>query len=84
MDPDPSVSIGFILLVPFVFVLNLIIAGVLFYVKKEEHAIVFLINSLSASIIMFYIFDQGIDSYQNKRSEEWTFQKTDTTFSLIS
>jgi hypothetical protein len=35
MDPDPSVSIGIIILVPLVFVLNVIIAGVLLC-KKER------------------------------------------------
>ncbi len=83
MDPDPSVSIGIILLVPFVFVLNLIIAGVLFYAKKKEYSRVFLVNSVTASIIMFYLFGKGIDRHQNKILEQWTFQKADTTFSLI-
>lgn len=83
MDPDPSVSIGIILLVPFVFVLNLIIAVVLFFAKKREYSKVFLINSVIASIMMFYLFGEGIDRYQNKRLEQWTFQKVDTTFSLI-
>lgn len=83
MDPDPSVSIGIILLVPFVFVLNLIIAGVLFFAKKKEFSRIFLINSVIASIIMFYLFGEGIDRHQNNRLEQWTFQKADTTFSLI-
>lgn len=83
MDPDPSVSIGIILLVPFVFVVNLVIAGILFLVKKREYSKVFLVNSIIASIIMFYLFGKGIDRYQNKRLESWTFQKADTTFSLI-
>lgn len=83
MDPDPSVSIGIILLVPFVFVLNLIIAGVLYYAKKKEYSSIFLINSVTASIIIFYLFGKGIDRHQNKRLEQWTFQKADTTFSLI-
>ncbi|HLO72670.1 MAG TPA: hypothetical protein VK164_01925 [Flavobacterium sp.] len=83
MDPDPSVSIGIILLVPFIFVLNLIIAGVLFYAKKKEYSRIFLVNSVIASVIMFYLFGKGIDRHQNKRLEQWTFQKADTTFSLI-
>jgi len=82
MDPNPSVTIGIILLVPFVFVLNLIIAGVLFYAKKKEYARIFLINSVTASILVFYLFVKGIDRHQNKRLEQWTFQKADTTFSL--
>lgn len=83
MDPDSSVSIAIILLIPFVFVLNLIIAGVLFYAKKKEYSRVFLVNSVTASIIMIYLFGNGIDRHQNKRLELWKFQKADTTFSLI-
>ena len=83
LDPDPSVSVGIILLVPLVFVLNIIIAGVLFYAKKKEYSRVFLVNSIIASFIMFYLFGKGIDRHQNKRLEKWTFQKSDTTFSLI-
>jgi hypothetical protein len=83
MDPDPSVSIGIILLVPFVFVLNLIIAGVLFFAKKKEFSRIFLINSIIASIMMFYLFGEGIDRHQNKTLESWEFNKTDTTYTLI-
>lgn len=83
IDPDPSVSIGILLLVPFIFVLNLIIAGVLFFVKKKDTAKMFLVNSLLSSIIMFYLFGKGIDRHQNRALEMWTFQKSDTTFSLI-
>ncbi|MDN3691334.1 hypothetical protein QWZ06_03185 [Chryseobacterium tructae] len=83
MDPDPSVSIGIIFLVPFVFILNLIVAGILFFAKKKEYSKVFLVNSVVSSIIMFYLFGRGIDRYQNKRLEEWVFKKADTTFSLI-
>lgn len=83
MDPDPSVSIGIILFVPFVFILNLIIAGVLSLPKKKEYSRVFLINSVIASIMMFYLFGEGIDRQQNKQSESWGFQKEDSTFRLI-
>ncbi|WP_143955610.1 hypothetical protein [Robertkochia solimangrovi] len=83
IDPDPSLSIGIILLVPFVFVLNLIIAGVLSFAKKKEFSRIFLTNSVIAAIMMFYLFGEGIDRNQNKRLEQWTFQKADTTFSLI-
>lgn len=82
MDPDPSISIAIIILIPLVFILNLIIAGVLFYTKKNEYAKVFLANSVTASILLFYLFGKGIDRYQNNRLEEWTFQQADTIFSL--
>ena len=83
IDPEPSFSIGISLLVPFVFALNLMIAGVLFYMKKNEYSRVFLINSLIASVIMFYLFRKGIDRHQKKRIEQWTFQNADTIYSLI-
>lgn len=83
MDPDPSVSIVIVLLVPFVFVVNLVIAGILIFAKKREYSRVFLINSIVASILMFYLFGKGIDRNNYNALEEWTFQKADTTFSLI-
>ena len=83
MDPDPSVSIGIILLVPFVFVLNLIITGVLFFAKEKEFSRIFLINSVIVSNMIFYLFGKGIDRHQNKRLEQWIFQKADTPFSQI-
>lgn len=83
MNPEPSASLGIILLVPFVFLVNLIIAGVLFYKKKKENGVLFLLNSVIASILMFYLFGKGIDRSQNNSFEEWEFAKADTTFFLI-
>jgi hypothetical protein len=82
MDPDPSVSIGIFLLIPFVFIINLIIGGVLFFAKKKEYSKLFFINSLLSSIIMFYLFGKGIDRHQNNRLESWEFTKADSTFRL--
>jgi hypothetical protein len=83
MDPDPSVSIGILLLVPLVFVVNLLLAGVLYLLKKKEYAILFCINSILASIIMYQLFMSGIGRHQNNQLESWEFKKADTTFSLI-
>lgn len=82
MNPDSSVSIGILLLVPFVFVINVVIAGILFWLKKKEYSRLFLINTIFASIIMHYLFGKGIDRYQNNRLESWEFNIADTTFSL--
>jgi len=83
MNPDPSISIGIFLFVPFVLILNLIIGGILFYLKKKEYSKLFFINSIIASIIMFYLFGNGIDRHQNNRLESWEFKKADSTFRLI-
>lgn len=83
MDPDPSVSIGIMLFVPFVFVLNLIVAGVLYLIKKREYVQTFILNSIAASVIMFYLFGEGIDRHQRERLESWEFMKADTTYQVI-
>jgi hypothetical protein len=83
IDPDPSVSIGILLLVPLVFILNLLIAGILYLCKKKNHSKLFLINSIVASIIIYYLFGKGIDRHQRNIFESWEFTKTDTIFSVI-
>ena len=82
IDPDPCISIGVFLLVPFVFVLNLIIGGILFLAKKKDYSKLFFINSIIASIIMLYLFEKGIDRHQNNRLESWEFTKADSIFRL--
>jgi hypothetical protein len=82
MDPDPSVSIGIFFLIPFIFVINLIIGGIMFFIKRKEYSKLFFINSVLSSVIMFYLFGKGIDRHQNNRLESWEFAKTDTIFDL--
>lgn len=83
MNPDPSVSIALILLVPLIFVVNLIISGVFYFLKKREYSRLFIINSVMASFIMSYLFQKGIDQYQENRFDSWEFTKADTTFLII-
>ena len=82
MNPDPSVSIGVLILVPFVVILNLIIALILYFTKRE-FASIFLINSIIAGILMSYLFGKGIDRYQNDRLESWKFKLQDTNYKII-
>ena len=82
INPDPSVGIGIIIFVPLVFIVNIIIASILFIFKRKEYGKLFLINSIIASILMYYLFSNGIDRRLNKELESWEFTKADTTFSL--
>ncbi|WP_316632988.1 hypothetical protein [uncultured Flavobacterium sp.] len=79
MNPDPSVSIGILILVPFVIILNLIIALILFFTYRKFTSL-FLINSIIAGILMYYLFIKGIDRYQNEKLESWEFYLQDTTY----
>lgn len=81
MNPDPSFSIGILIIVPFVVVLNLIIALILYF-KKRQFASLFVINSVISGILMFYLFNKGIDRYQNERFESWKFKLKDKTYEI--
>lgn len=81
MNPDPSISIGTVILVPFVVILNLIIALILYFMKREFVSL-FLVNSIIAGILMFYLFGKGIDKYQDERLESWNFKLQNTTYDI--
>lgn len=78
-DPDPSVAIGILLLIPFVIGLNLIIAAI-FYFANRKYAMLFVINSLIAGVLMYYLLGNGIDRHQRLRLESWKFNIKNTTF----
>jgi hypothetical protein len=81
-EPDPSVSIGIYLLFhPSVIIINLILAG-LFYAIKRQYSKAFLINSIISAIIMYNLFIAGIERHQRLRYEGWKFKIKDTTFNI--
>ena len=82
INPDPSVTIGIIIFVPLAFIVNIIIAGILFIFKRKEYGKLFLINSIIASILMYYLFSKGINRHLNKELESWEFVKSGKTYSL--
>jgi len=81
MDPDPSVSIGIFLLIPFVVGINLLLALILYFVKRQL-AKFFLINAVISGIVMHFLFGLGIKRHQQIRYESWTFKIRDTTFEI--
>ncbi|WP_431472171.1 hypothetical protein I5168_00925 [Nonlabens sp. SCSIO 43208] len=68
MKPDPSTSIGIVLILPFLFGLNLII-GLIFYFLKKPLSKLFLINSIICPLI-FYAFWSLWFIYWNERNYE--------------
>ncbi len=81
MNPDPSISIGILILVPLVVILNLIIALILYFMKRKFVAL-FLVNSIISGILMSYLFGKGIDRHQNNRLESWNFKLKDETYTI--
>lgn len=80
-DPDPSVSIGLLLLVPFVVIINLIIAAIFYFIKRQ-YSLLFVANTIPSAILMYYLFIAGIDRHQRFRYEGWNFQIKDTAFEI--
>jgi membrane protein YdbS with pleckstrin-like domain len=80
-DPDPSVAIGIIIVVPVVIIINLIIAGFLYAIKRQ-YSKAFLINSIISAIIMYNLFIAEISRHQRLRYEGWNFKIKDTTFNI--
>lgn len=82
MDPDPSITIAILFLVPFVVILNLIIA-LIFYFAKRELVSLFLSNSVIAGVLVVYLFSAGIDRHQNERIESLSFNIQNKTYEII-
>jgi len=81
MDLDPSVSIFILVLIPFVIVVNLLIAGVLYYMRKQ-YSKLFLINTVISAVIMNYLFGEGIRKHQADRLESWEFTHSDKKYQI--
>lgn len=82
MNPEPSISIAIIYLVPFVFAINIVI-GIILLLFKNNNSKLFLVNSIIASILMFWIFGNGIRRHQDQRLDSWEFTKKDTIFRIV-
>lgn len=78
-DPDASVSLALILVVLTVIIINLIIALILYFIKRD-YTKVFVINSFVSAILMYFLFLNGIDRHQRKIVESWKFNIKDTVF----
>jgi len=69
------------ILVPFVFLINLIISGILFFVKRAYSAM-FFINSVSASFIAYWLFTAEMSKQADAAFDSWRFNIQDTIFRI--
>lgn len=80
-EPDPSSSLGILLLIPFVIFINLIIALVLYFIKRQ-YTKAFVINSFISAVLMYFLFINAINRHQQKIVESWKFNIKDTVFTI--
>lgn len=69
------------ILIPFVFFINLIVGGVLFFAKRAYSAM-FFINCIVASVITSWVFTSEMHKQANRRHDSWEFNLQDTTFRI--
>ena len=56
-QPDNSISIALLFIIPKIFLANLIIAGILYFIKKY-YAIFFIINAFLSPCLLYFLFVQ--------------------------
>jgi hypothetical protein len=77
----PDSAMGIYIVVPFVFLINLIVAGIL-YLFKKRYGYIFLINAILSSIIMYNLYIYGMRRTLDKMYDSWEFSRNDTLFSV--
>ena len=79
---EPSIAI--IVLVPIAFLINILIAIILFFIKKASLTSIFVINAILSSIITYYSFGNEMRRQSSLELESWSFKRNDTLFELNS
>ncbi|WP_316812935.1 hypothetical protein [Pedobacter heparinus] len=69
------------IVVPFVFMINLIIGGVLFFLKRP-YSVMFFINCISSSLIAFWLFTSEMTLQAKAAYDIWIFDLQDTTYRI--
>ena len=72
-QPSPDMTIALIYFVPLVIFLNLIIAGVMFFINKF-YTRFFLFNAFLSSVILIFLFDWFVEVNLKKEIESWDFR----------
>ena len=81
MKPDPSVSIGIVLIVPILFGINLIIGVTLFYLKKPFSKL-FLVNAFVCPLIFYALWNLWFVNYHERNNTEYKFSINDVVYEL--
>lgn len=77
----PGSAMVIYLVVPFVFVVNVIIGALLFFIKKE-YSTMFFVNSIIASIVTNWLFTAELSNQSRSAYDSWAFNLEDTTFHI--
>lgn len=81
IKPSSSLSIVLIFAIPFVFIVNLLIAGVLFFAKRQ-YAKYLAVNSVMSPVLLVVLFVGYIKIDLRQELEEWEFKIDDVNCSI--
>lgn len=81
INPDPSLAIGLIIYVPFVTGINCLIA-LIFFIYKRNYTKLFLLNAVISAVLMVYLYNEEMNSFQNKRFEYFSFKVGSKLFDI--
>lgn len=81
-DLGPGSAMVIYLVVPFVFIINVIIGGLVFFIKRAYSAM-FFVNSIVAAIVTNWLFTVELRNQSRSAYDSWTFSLKDTTFTIV-
>jgi len=80
-DLGPGSAMDIYIVVPFAFIINMIIGVVLFFTKRVYSAL-FFINCIAAPVITYWIFTLEMSNQYKGHFDHWSFNLQDTTFRI--
>lgn len=82
INPSPSVSIYLAFALPFLFLANIVIAGIMYTVRKE-YALCFVINSFVSVLLMYLLFGWATERNLKRTMEKWTVSVNDKKYEIV-
>ncbi len=83
INPDASVSIYLIYLVPLLVIINLVLAGIFFLFRSKNISLVFIINTIVAPLIFVAFFDRAADKSYSDHVRLYRFSVSDKNYELM-
>ncbi len=72
--PDPSVSIGLILFVPNIFIVNILVGLALYFNKQKQTGYLMLINSIISPSIFYLLWTLWFEGWSERNYTEFAFE----------
>ena len=81
VKPDVSVTIYLIYMIPLIFLANLIIASIVYFIKKY-YVPFFMLNAFLSSILLYFFFVLYSEIEFRKNNNCWNFNIDDTNYEI--